>query len=165
MPALQTYTVQARQRSCFPPKGGWFGCRVPRKLVPHVADIRPERLLSTQPSGPSGEAETPHRPHHPPPAAGCQAAARSQLPGPSGGSTGHCQRLGRPRAPPGPPDGARAATWWLDMELHQHGSPSLALARGLRVCCWRAKSAEDGPSPVPGTPQGREMRFPRLGYF
>lgn len=58
-----------------------------------------ERLLSTQPRGPSGEAETPHQPHHPPPAVGCQAAARSQLPGPSGGRAGYRDWQGHPGAP------------------------------------------------------------------
>lgn len=94
--------------------------------------IRPERLLSTQPRGPPGRLKPDTGPHHPPPAAGCQAAARSQLPGPSGGSTGHCQRLGRPRALPAPRRrprrhlvaGCGTAPAW---------QPSLALARDWSV--------------------------------
>ncbi|CAM9396033.1 unnamed protein product, partial [Rangifer tarandus platyrhynchus] len=52
------------------------------------------------------------------------------------GSQGTAKDWGGPEplpAPPRPPGGARDATWWLAVELHQDGRPSLALARGLRV--------------------------------
>lgn len=105
-----------------------------------------ERLLSTQPRGPSGEAETPHQPHHPPPAVGCQAAARSQLPGPSGGRAGHRDWQGRPGAPPGPlspplpprgqPCRHLVAVWgtapaWQPASCAGLGTPSYRVAGGL----------------------------------
>lgn len=110
--------------------------------------------------GPPGRLK-PHTARHPPPAAACQAAARSQPRAkrrePGAGAQGRPHR-------PGPPGGGPHAIWRLLGGLQHRGSPSVARS-GTGAAGWRALSWKEAPSPVPGAPRIRKCVVPKPELF
>lgn len=101
--------------------------------------------------GPPGRLKS-HTARHPPPAAACQAAVRSQLPAKRRQRGARAQGLipATPPGPPGPPGGGPLATWRLPAELHRHGS---LVARDPEGSIHPRGSAHSRNS------QGKEMWF------
>lgn len=130
------------------PKVDGLAAEFPEKLVPDVADIRPERLPQHTAERPSGGCPTPAFTIRP--AAGC-CRCPQPTPGPSGGSTGHCQRLGRPRAPPGP-QAAQARHLVAGCGTAPAWQPLLLLP-GTECVAGGLNRAEDGPLSCSRTPR------------